>query len=64
MLQLFSLQTTGSHESLRALMHSKGPTLVGDAISVDVAWVACAPRHAALITRNGELYTWGAGRGK
>ncbi|EFJ40404.1 hypothetical protein VOLCADRAFT_69571 [Volvox carteri f. nagariensis] len=36
--------------------------LVGEAISVDVSRVACAPRHAALITRNGELYTWGVGK--
>ncbi len=23
--------------------------------------VAVAPRHAALVTRHGELYTWGVG---
>ncbi|GLC74622.1 hypothetical protein PLESTF_001536100 [Pleodorina starrii] len=49
-------------ESLRDYMTSKGPTLVHNATSVDVMRVACAPRHAALITRNGELYTWGYGK--
>ncbi|GIL48326.1 hypothetical protein Vafri_4613 [Volvox africanus] len=53
---------SASHESLRVVMQSNRPNLVGEANCVDVARVACAPRHAALITRNGELYTWGLGR--
>ncbi|KXZ53219.1 hypothetical protein GPECTOR_7g1112 [Gonium pectorale] len=41
---------------------SREPVLVQNASSVDVVRVACAPRHAALITRKGELYTWGYGK--
>ncbi len=41
---------------------SSMPVLVQNASSIDVVRVACAPRHAALITRKGELYTWGFGK--
>ncbi|GAX81426.1 hypothetical protein CEUSTIGMA_g8856.t1 [Chlamydomonas eustigma] len=39
------------------------PTLVHNTASVDVVKAAVGVRHAALITRAGELYTWGYGEG-
>ncbi|GFR46259.1 hypothetical protein Agub_g7811 [Astrephomene gubernaculifera] len=48
-------------EAMREWQQSSKPVLVQNAGSVDVVRVACAPRHAALITRKGELYTWGVG---
>jgi alpha-tubulin suppressor-like RCC1 family protein len=56
------LQPAWEPESLKS-MSQKGPTLLHNATSVDVMRVSCAPRHAAIITRNGELYTWGYGKG-
>ena len=40
------------------------PTLVHNTSSVDVVKAAIGTRHAALITRAGELYTWGYGQGE
>lgn len=39
------------------------PTLVYNTGSVNVMRVACGTRHAALLSRAGELYTWGYGKG-
>ncbi|KAG2441550.1 hypothetical protein HXX76_003171 [Chlamydomonas incerta] len=51
-----------NEEAMRYWQNSSVPVLVQNAGSVDVVRVACAPRHAALITRKGELYTWGFGK--
>lgn len=40
------------------------PVLVQNTSSVDVVRAAIGGRHAALITRAGELYTWGCGAGE
>eukprot|EP00967_Tisochrysis_lutea_P009787 scaffold11405_cov18-Tisochrysis_lutea.AAC.1 len=40
------------------------PELVHDTGSVDVVLSACSTRHAALVSRAGELYTWGYGKGE
>ena len=40
------------------------PALVHNTSSVDVVKAAIGTRHAALITRAGELYTWGYGQGE
>jgi alpha-tubulin suppressor-like RCC1 family protein len=40
------------------------PTLVHNTASVDVVKAAVGVRHASLITRAGELYTWGYGEGE
>lgn len=42
---------------------SSVPILVSNTSSVDVVKASCGSRHAALITRAGELYTWGHGTG-
>eukprot|EP00955_Chlamydomonas_euryale_P054845 355959-Chlamydomonas_euryale.AAC.2 len=38
------------------------PTLVRNTTSVDAVRAAVGLRHAALVTRTGELYTWGYGK--
>lgn len=55
-------QASLNEEAMRYWQNSSVPVLVQNAGSVDVVRVACAPRHAALITRKGELYTWGFGK--
>jgi len=45
------------------LQESRTPILVNNTFRLDAAAVACGPRHAALITKNGEVYTWGCGDG-
>lgn len=42
---------------------SNKPVLVYNTSSIDVVLAACGTRHAALVTRRGELYTWGHGKG-
>jgi hypothetical protein len=42
---------------------SPRPVLVYNTGSVNVVLAACGTRHAALISRAGELYTWGYGAG-
>ncbi len=39
------------------------PTLVHNTGGLNVVQAACGTRHAALISRAGDLYTWGYGRG-
>lgn len=39
------------------------PTLVYNTGTMNVMRAACGTRHAALLSRAGELYTWGYGRG-
>eukprot|EP00193_Tetraselmis_chui_P011077 CAMPEP_0177791378 /NCGR_PEP_ID=MMETSP0491_2-20121128/23891_1 /TAXON_ID=63592 /ORGANISM="Tetraselmis chuii, Strain PLY429" /LENGTH=898 /DNA_ID=CAMNT_0019313585 /DNA_START=155 /DNA_END=2853 /DNA_ORIENTATION=+ len=50
-----------NNSSAEGLQESWVPALVHDTFRLDVAAVACGPRHAAVITRNGEAYTWGCG---
>jgi hypothetical protein len=32
-------------------------------LSVDVVVVGCGPHHVAVLSRDGEMYTWGRGDG-
>ncbi len=60
-------QLTMSQLPLSALMPnppSFHATQVHNTSSVDVVKAAIGVRHAALITRAGELYTWGYGEGE
>lgn len=41
---------------------SPTPVLVYNTSSMDVVRAACGSRHAALVTRSGEVYTWGFGK--
>jgi alpha-tubulin suppressor-like RCC1 family protein len=45
------------------LQCSTYPVLVRNTHALDVAQVAVAADHAALLTRGGEMYTWGDGAG-
>jgi len=50
-----------SGSAAEGLQESWVPSLVHDTFRLDAAAVACGPRHAAMITKNGEAYTWGCG---
>ncbi len=39
------------------------PQLASATWRLDIGQVACSSRHAAIITRKGEVYTWGSGDG-
>lgn len=39
------------------------PEVVRGSNNLDVYRVACSTRHAMLITRDGDIYTWGCGVG-
>lgn len=32
-------------------------------LSVDVVLMGCGPHHVAVLSRDGEMYTWGRGDG-
>jgi alpha-tubulin suppressor-like RCC1 family protein len=32
-------------------------------LSVDVVVIGCGPHHVAVLSREGEMYTWGRGDG-
>lgn len=49
-------------DSLVGWQESAVPVLVNNTHSLDVIRTACGPCHAALITRSGEIYTWGYGK--
>ncbi|XP_069689683.1 serine/threonine-protein kinase Nek8-like isoform X2 [Periplaneta americana] len=43
--------------------NSVRPRLVEKLLSVDVVVISCGPHHVAVLSRDGELYTWGRGDG-
>ncbi|KAH7429287.1 hypothetical protein KP509_09G040000 [Ceratopteris richardii] len=52
----------GSHklgQSLGAKVDATLPKAVESAVVLDVQHVACGSRHAALVTRQGEIFCWG-----
>eukprot|EP00873_Tetraselmis_striata_P044421 jgi/Tetstr1/464685/TSEL_009437.t1 len=50
-----------NESSEEGLQESRVPSLVHNTFKLDAAAVACGPRHAAMITKNGEAYSWGCG---
>lgn len=55
---------SGSQQQQQAACASAwAPRLAHETKQLDVLKVAAGPRHFALISHGGELYTWGCGRG-
>ncbi|CAL8464600.1 g4135 [Coccomyxa elongata] len=52
-----------SQASINHRQHCAYPVIVDDSTHLDVHQVAVGVRHAALVTRSGEAYTWGSGAG-
>ncbi|BDA49523.1 probable E3 ubiquitin-protein ligase HERC2 at N-terminal half [Coccomyxa sp. Obi] len=52
-----------SQASISHRQHCAYPVIVDDSTHLDVHQVAVGLRHAALVTRSGEAYTWGSGAG-
>eukprot|EP00878_Enallax_costatus_P013317 GHUV01013923.1.p1 GENE.GHUV01013923.1~~GHUV01013923.1.p1 ORF type:complete len:399 (+),score=132.40 GHUV01013923.1:152-1348(+) len=46
-----------------ALQSCCAPVMVANTHALDIIQVAVGARHAALLTRGGEVYTWGSGQG-
>ena len=42
-------------------MTQKSPRLVQGLSGKPARWVSCGNRHSAVVTLDGELYTWGEG---
>lgn len=53
-----------TREPMLEWQQSASPVLVLGSSAVDVVHAACTSRNAALVTRIGELYTWGFGNSK
>ncbi|KAJ3703622.1 hypothetical protein LUZ61_007327 [Rhynchospora tenuis] len=54
-----TLNNSVKTESSKGVADILVPKPLESNISLDVNYVSCGARHAALLTRNGEIFTWG-----
>lgn len=58
---LTPLHLTVRTDPLKDWQESSWPVMVQNTTALDICKVSCGPSHAALVTRGGEVYTWGNG---